>query len=151
MANVTNSSIKERSDMDELKTPPRGFVQLQGISPAEDDIGPFYYLKEEASLRCGFLVRSKNCNGLGTVHGGVLMSFADYSSTMSALQGVKENCATVSFNCQFIASARLNDWIEATAEVIQRTGSLCFLTGKVFLDYQPILTFQSVVKRLPKP
>ena len=137
--------------MDELKTPPRGFVQLQGISPAEDDIGPFYYLKDGASLRCGFRVRSKNCNGLGTVHGGVLMSFADYSSTMSALRGIKENCATVSFNCQFMASARLDDWLEATAEVIQRTRSLCFLTGKVFLDGQPILTFQSVVKRLQKP
>ena len=137
--------------MEKLETPPNGFLQLKGISPAEDDIGPFYYLKDRAGLRCGFRVRRKNCNGLGTVHGGVLMSFADYSSTMSALRGVKENCATVSFNCQFIASARLGDWIEATAEVIQRTRSLCFLTGKVFLDDLPILTFQSVVKRLSKP
>ena len=136
--------------MDKLKTPPSGFSQLKGISPAEDDIGPFYYLKEGPDLRCGFLVRSKNCNGLGTVHGGVLMSFADYSSTMSALRGVQENCATISFNCQFLASARLGDWIEATAEVVQRTRSLCFLTGKVILDDLPILTFQTVVKRLSK-
>jgi len=136
--------------MEETKPPPAGFSQLKGVSPAEDDIGPFYYLKEEVGLRCGFWVRRKNSNGLGTAHGGVLMSFADYASTMVALQGVKESCATVSFNCQFMASARLDDWVEATAEIVRRTGSMCFLTGRIVVQDSPILTFQSVVKRLPK-
>ena len=136
--------------MEELKSPPTGFLQLKGVSPAEDEIGPFYYRKSELGLECGFRVKRKNCNGLGTAHGGVLMSFADYSATMVALQGIKENCATVSFNCQFIASARLDDWVEAETEVVRRTRSMCFLTGKLVLEDRSILTFQSVVKRLSK-
>ena len=62
---------------------PEGYKQLAGVSPAEDDIGPFYYRREGDSLRLGFRVAAKNCNGIGTAHGGVLMTFADYASTIA--------------------------------------------------------------------
>ncbi len=133
-----------------IRKPLKGYRQLKGVSPAEDDIGPFYYAKDKRGFRCGFWVRDKNCNGLGTAHGGVLMSFADYAVTMTALNGVKENCATVSFNCNFIASAYKGDWVDAEAEVIKRTRTMCFLKGDLLVKESVIMTFQSVVKRLPK-
>jgi len=130
---------------------PEGFKQLAGVSPAEDDIGPFYYKKTGAGLQLGFRARKKNCNGLGTVHGGVLMCFADYAATMLALSGVKENCATISFTSDFMAAAKLGDWVEANGVVVKRTGSLTFLRGQLLVGEDLVLSFQAVMRRLKKP
>ncbi|MEM0955227.1 MAG: PaaI family thioesterase [Pseudomonadota bacterium] len=133
------------------KPVPEGYRTLEGLSPAEDHIGPFYYLKSDAGLRLGFRPGPLSCNGLGTVHGGILMAFADYAVTMLALSGVRENCTTVSFTSHFIASARSGDWIEAQGDVVKRTGSMTFVDGTLNADDAAILSFQAVVKRLRKP
>lgn len=130
---------------------PQGFKQLAGVSPAEDDIGPFYYKKSDTGLQLGFHAQHKNCNGLGTVHGGVLMCFADYAATMLALSGVKENCATISFTSDFMAAAKLGDWISANGVVVKRTGSLTFLRGQLQVGEELVLSFQGVMRRLKKP
>jgi uncharacterized protein (TIGR00369 family) len=130
---------------------PEGYKSLSGISPAEDHIGPFYYRKSEQGLSLGFRAMAHNCNGIDTVHGGVLMAFADYAVTMLALSGVKENCTSISFSSDFIAAARLGDWVEARGEVVRRTGSMTFVSGRLFSGDTVVLTFQSVVRRLKKP
>jgi uncharacterized protein (TIGR00369 family) len=130
---------------------PEGYKSLTGISPAEDHIGPFYYQKGEQGLKLGFRAQPHNCNGIDTVHGGVLMAFADYAVTMLALSGVKENCITISFSSDFIAAARLGDWVEAKGELVRRTGSMTFVNGRLFTGDAVILTFQAVVRRLKKP
>jgi uncharacterized protein (TIGR00369 family) len=128
-----------------------GYKTLTGVSPAEDSIGPFYYRKSEDGLELGFRARQDNCNGIGTVHGGVLMCFADYVVTMLALSGVKENCATISFNSDFISAAKLGDWVEGHGEVTRRTGSMTFVSGRLSVDGERVLSFQAVVRRLKKP
>lgn len=130
---------------------PQGYKQLAGASPAEDEIGPFYYNKADSGLRMGFFAQHKNCNGLGTVHGGVLMCFADYAATMLALSGVRENCATISFSSDFMAGAKLGDWVEAGGEVVKRTGTLTFLRGQLSVGDELLMSFQAVMRRLKKP
>lgn len=130
---------------------PEGFKTLAGLSPAEDHLGPFYYRKTDDGLVMGFRAETKNCNGIGTVHGGVLMAFADYAVTMLALSGVKENCTTISFSSDFISAARDGDWVEASGEVVRRTGSMTFVSGRLSVGDNVVLTFQTVVKRLKKP
>ncbi len=130
---------------------PEGYKTLAGISPAEDYMGPFYYRKTDGGLRMGFRARRDNCNGIGSVHGGVLMAFADYAVTMLALSGVKENCTTISFSSDFISAARDGDWVEASGEVVRRTGSMTFVSGRLAVGDNVVLTFQAVVKRLKKP
>jgi uncharacterized protein (TIGR00369 family) len=134
-----------------LSEVPQGYKSLTGISPAEDHIGPFYYKKTDAGLRLGFNAAPHNCNGIGTVHGGVLMAFADYVVTMLALSGVKENCTTISFSSDFIAAARLGDWVEGEGEVVKRTGSMTFVHGRLRVGEESVLGFQAVVRRLKKP
>ncbi len=130
---------------------PEGYKCLAGISPAEDHMGPFYYRKTDAGLKMGFRAREHNCNGIKTVHGGTLMAFADYAATMLALSGVKENCSTISFSSDFVAAARLGDWVEGEGEVIRRTGSMTFLNGRLHVDGETVLSFQAVMRRLKKP
>ena len=130
---------------------PEGYKTITGLSPAEDHMGPFFYRRGEEGLVMGFRAAEHNCNGIGTVHGGVLMSFADYTVTMLALSGVKENCTTISFSSDFIAAARQGDWVEGEGEVVKRTGSMTFVNGRLRVEDSVVLTFQAVVRRLKKP
>jgi uncharacterized protein (TIGR00369 family) len=130
-----------------LNIPP-GYKTLTGTSAAEDLNGPFYYSKQEGELKFGFFVSQENCNGLGTVHGGVLMMFADYAATMSALAGVKEHCSTISISTNFIAAARAGDWIEGRCDVLKRTGKMTFVEGKLFVGETLLLSFQAVLRRI---
>ena len=129
---------------------PEGFKTLSTPVRAEDNIGPFYYRKTDAGLTLGFYTEDKHSNAIGSVHGGVLTVFADYAATMVALSGVKENCATVSLTCDFIGAARLGNWIEAQGEVSGRTGSMTFVSGKLTVMNNVIVSFQAVMRRLQK-
>lgn len=129
---------------------PAGFREWRGVSPAEDHMGPFYYRRDDAGLSLGFRVAPHNCNGLGTLHGGVMMSFADYAVTMVALQGVDEHCATVSFHADFVAAAQQGDWVQASVTLSRRSRTLAFLQGELWAGDRLLLNFQSVVRRLPR-
>lgn len=130
---------------------PKGYKHYQGVSPAEDNVGPFYYRKEEGVLQLGMRAEAKHANGMGSVHGGVLLCYADYAATMFALNGVKENCVTISLTSDFLAAARIGDWIEGSGEVIKRTGSMTFIRGLLAVNGDPVLSFQTVLRRLKKP
>ncbi len=142
--------MTEQSAAERLSAPD-GFKEWRGVSPAEDDIGPFFFRKSEGGVEAGFRVQEKNCNGIGTAHGGVMMMFADYAATMVALSGVRENCATISFTSDFVAGAKLGDWVLGSGAVIRRTGSMTFLRGELSVGDQPVLTYQAVMRRLKKP
>ncbi len=127
---------------------PEGFRKLKNGPPAEDWVGPFYYKKSTDGLILGFRAAPRHSNIIGTVHGGVLLFFADYAVIMTAMMGQKESCATVSCSSDFVAGTKLGDWIEAQAEVSRRTGSLIFVTGRIYCGDKTLLNFQSVVRRL---
>jgi uncharacterized protein (TIGR00369 family) len=127
---------------------PEGFRTLENGPPAEDCVGPFYYKKSTEGLILGFRAEQHQANNIGTVHGGVMQFFADYAVIMTAMMGQKESCATVSCSNDFVSGARLGDWVEARAEVTRRTGSLIFLTGRIYCEDKTLLNFQAIVRRL---
>ena len=130
---------------------PEGYRSLPGLSPAVDHIGPFYYRKTAQGLLLGFAAEAHHCNAIGTVHGGVLMCFADDVATMLALSGVREKkCTTVSFNSEFISAAKQGDWVEGRGEVVRRGGTLIFVRGELLVEERVVMTFQSVLRRLGK-
>ena len=129
---------------------PEGYKHYQGVSPAEDNIGPFYYRKLGGELLLGMRAGEQHANGHGAVHGGVLLAYADYAATMLALSGVKETCVTISLNSDFLAAAQIGDWIAGSGVVVKRTGSLTFLRGELAVAGNPVLSFQSVLRRLKR-
>ncbi len=129
-----------------------GYSTDVAFDPAEDHIGPFYYKVADGKLKYAFLATQQHCNEHGMVHGGVLMTFADYCLCMEATNHYQdENCVTVSFNCEFVWGGQMGDLIESTAEIIRQTGSMTFVRGQVFSGEDTILTYSSVVKRLRNP
>lgn len=128
---------------------PEEYQTDEGFDPCEDHIGPFYYKRDGDRFRYAFRVEDQHCNTHGIVHGGVLMTFADYALCMEATSHyADESCITVSFSCEFVSAARLGSLVECTANVTRKTGSLTFVTGEVMEKEDVIFTFSAVVKRL---
>ena len=131
-------------------TVPDGYRHYSGPSAAEDNIGPFFYRKNGDRLDLLMLAGDKHANGMGAVHGGVLLAYADYVATMLALQGVDEHCLTVSLNSDFLAGARVGDRIEGGGEIVRRTRTMTFIRGQLAVAGEPVLAFQAVLRRVPK-
>jgi len=88
-------------------------------------------------------------NGGGTIHGGALMSFADFSLfsiAHSELRDVK--AVTLTCNCEFISAGGLDGWVESQGEVLRETRSIIFVRGLVTQASQPLLAFSGALKKI---
>ena len=130
---------------------PESYRTDPGHDPAEDNIGPFHYKETEDGYRFAFAASDRHCNVTDIVHGGVLMTFADFSACIEATDNYsEENCVTISFSCEFLAAGRKGSLIECRVSLNRRTGSMAFATGEVYSGNEVLLTFSSVMKRLKK-
>ena len=126
-----------------------GYSQWEGVDPFEDYIGPLFYKEEDGIYRCAFVVAGKHVNGQGGLHGGMMMSFADYALFMFARNYLAGGRAvTVTFNAEFASVALEGEFVEATGEVVHETRGMLFMRGSIFSDDRVILNFSSVLKKL---
>ena len=119
--------------------------------PFELSAGPFYYRRDEEGVPvCAFRALPKQLNGLGIVHGGCLMSFADFSLFGIAQEALAPSGhgVTVAFTSEFLGPAREGEYVEARGEVLRSGGSLLFVRGVVTADGRPCLNFSGTLKRL---
>ena len=130
---------------------PDGYSTDATFDPAEDHIGPFYFKKVDDQWRFAFVAETRHCNAFDMIHGGVLMTFADFCLCLEATDHyAEESCVTVSFNCEFVAAGRKGDLVESTAELVRKTRSMAFVRGTVFSAEQTLLAYSAVVKLLKK-
>jgi uncharacterized protein (TIGR00369 family) len=95
-------------------------------------IGPLFIRHAQAGPRFAFRAASKHTNARGVVHGGVLLSFADQTLGLAVQHAVGSvDVATVSLNCDLVASARPGDLIEGEATVTRITRRLIFVKGRL--------------------
>jgi uncharacterized protein (TIGR00369 family) len=95
--------------------------------------GPVWRLPVEGDIRrYALVVAGKHMNGSGSLHGGVLMTFADIamSQTARAASGA-QSCRTVSLTCDFIGPGKLGDVIEARVRVARQTRTMIFLSAEI--------------------
>jgi uncharacterized protein (TIGR00369 family) len=118
----------------------------------EDRTGPFYFRDEaDGSVRCAFRAAQQHMNGSGAMHGGCIMTFADYALFMIGHKAMENgNAVTVSLNGEFVGPAHLGELVEATGEVVRAGGSLIFMRGKIEAAGRPVMTFSGVVKRVKR-
>src|SRR6185312_8789943 len=95
--------------------------------------GPFWRLADEGGAkRYALLVEQKHMNRSGSLHGGVLMTFADIamSQTSRAVSGAP-TCSTVSLSCDFTGPGKLGDVIIARVRVTRQTRTMVFLSAEL--------------------
>jgi len=126
---------------------PTGYRHWVG-DKAEDAIGPFFFYMDGDSPRTAFRVEARHCNAHDSVHGGILMTFADYTLCLGANAGTSESVATVSLNCEFTAPAFTGAIVKGECEVIRRGGSIVFTRCDLKVDDQVVLVASAVIKRI---
>jgi acyl-coenzyme A thioesterase PaaI-like protein len=86
---------------------------------------------------------------MGTVHGGVLMTFADYTLCAVGKTGSDdESIVTVSLTTEFLLPATAGVWLTGTGTIHRRTGSLVFVQGRLCQGDDVVLTFSGIGKRI---
>lgn len=113
--------------------------------------GPFYRLPDDGDVRrFAFVALDKHMNSVGTVHGGLLMTFADISMgrTSRLVSGAK-SCSTVALNCDFVGPGRLGDLIEARVRATRQTRTLVFLSAEIAAPGRIVMTASGLWKIMP--
>jgi uncharacterized protein (TIGR00369 family) len=112
-------------------------------------LGPFCFRVDDGRVRCAFQPRREHLNFSGAVHGGALMSFADFSLfaiAHNALRGVK--AVTLTCNSEFLSAGDTDAVIEAQGEVLRETRSLIFVRGLITQASRPLLAFSGTLKKI---
>ncbi len=110
-------------------------------------VGPIYRLSldpDGMGGRFAFIAEPKHMNSAGSVHGGMLMTFADVAMSQITRAGVPRATpakagGTVSLTADFVGPGRLGDMIEAEVRVTRRTRTLAFMSADIFCGDRPIL------------
>ena len=113
-------------------------------------LGPFCFKMADEKVRCAFQPRPDHLNIGGKIHGGALMSFADFSlfcfAHKALADGVK--AVTLTCNCEFLSAGELDGWIEAEGEVLRETRSLIFVRGLITQRGRAVLAFSGALKKI---
>jgi len=117
---------------------------------AEDHIGPFFFTMEGERPHTAFRAAAHHCNGHDSVHGGVLMAFADYTLCLGANGGESESVVTVSCNSEFTAPAFKGALIHGRGEVVRRGASMVFVRCELMVEDSVVLMASAVIKRIRK-
>ncbi|MBW8813254.1 MAG: PaaI family thioesterase [Caulobacterales bacterium] len=127
-----------------------GWSCYPGGDPFEDLAGPFYFRTEPDGRRvCAFRAERKHMNGGGFLHGGCVMTFADFSLFAlagDAIDGARTVTAT--FNGEFVGTAHEGDLVECRGEVVKAGRSMVFLRGLITCAGEPVMSFSSVLKKM---
>ena len=123
---------------------------LYGEDPFEDLTGPFYYRRDDdGRLVCAFKAEKKHMNGGDFMHGGCMMTFADYALFIIAMDAPEgAGAVTASFNGEFVDAVREGEIVEARGEVVRGGASLIFIRGLMTSGERPIFNFSAILKRV---
>ena len=128
----------------------KGWLTWGGEAFEHDTAGPFYFKTDEQDVVAAFRAQSKHMNQGGVVHGGCLMTFADFSLFAFAAKELGEGGygLTVAFTSEFLSGAKEGQLLEARGDVLRAGGSLIFVRGVITADGTPCLNYSATLKRL---
>ena len=108
-----------------------GYALYDPPDPFEDHVGPFWFRKDNGVAHCRMAPDQRHLNSGGMVHGGLLMSFADYALATAAGATEGKFALTAALTCQFLSAGRPGAPIEAQAEEVRAGKTLSFVRGTV--------------------
>ena len=85
---------------------PAGYHPYGYGDPFEDCVGPLGYKVDAGRISFVFEAQPHHRDSSDSLHGGMLMTFADYAVCLTAVwDQLGEKCVTVSFNCEFVSAS----------------------------------------------
>jgi len=126
-----------------------GWSTWIGGDPFEDQAGPFYWRADaDGRLRSAFRAEPRHMNGGGFMHGGCIMTFADYSLFVLAREALADSFGvTATFSSEFVGSVHVGDLVECTGEIVKAGRSLIFVRGLITTGGEPVMSFSGTIKK----
>ena len=118
----------------------------------ETRAGPFYYrVDENGEAVCAFRAEQRHMNGGGFMHGGCLMTFADFALFSIAHEELRDNFAvTLQMGCEFLDPVSVGQWMEARGEVTRAGGKTIFVRGTITADGKPVFAFTGIIRKVAR-
>ena len=119
--------------------------------PYENRSGPFFMRRvEDGSYVSAFRAEDRHMNGGGFMHGGCLMTFADFALFAIANDefGQDEHAVTMNLSGDFLGPIKPGALVEARGEVTRGGGKTIFIRGIVTGDGSPALSFTGIIRKL---
>lgn len=126
-----------------------GWQFWQG-DPFETRSGPFFYRREDdGSYTSAFRAEARHMNGGGFMHGGCLLTFADFALFAIATDVLNgDHAVTLNLAGDFLGAVSEGALVEARGEVTRGGGKTIFVRGLVTADGAPALSFTGIIRRL---
>jgi uncharacterized protein (TIGR00369 family) len=115
---------------------PEGFEPHFKRSPVTDPWEPLFSRRCERIVQLGLWVRHAHCNSRGFLHGGVIAALADNAMGMSCVLSshAARSALTVSLNLDYVATARIGQWLQIDPRVVKTGSTLGFVDALVSAD-----------------
>ncbi len=132
--------------MEKLKASGWTLVETSGFISL---VGPLWQRVVNGEHEYALLAQDKHHNRRGLVQGGLLMTFADRSSGMTAryVSG-RPTLATVQMDTHFVDSAKIGEILVSKPRVVRATRSLIFTSTEITADKRCIAMASGVFKIL---
>jgi uncharacterized protein (TIGR00369 family) len=115
-------------------------------------VGPFWFRGDAENHEVGMLVEDRHTNShIGTLHGGVVMTFADIGlgSAMSKVLGEKaRGFVTLSLQTQFVSVARVGEFISCKPEIVRQARDVVFIRGLIKVGDKTIASAEGLWKQM---
>ena len=120
--------------------------------PFESRSGPVYYRQEaDGGVVSAFRAEPRHMNGGGFMHGGCLMTFADFALFAIATKELEGNHAvTLTLSGDFLDPAYSGQLMEARGEVTRAGGKTIFVRGLITGDGKPVFAFNGIIRKIRK-
>jgi uncharacterized protein (TIGR00369 family) len=131
---------------------PEGYRRMNWFRGFGNQIGPLYErIGPGEDYTRAFLVGEHHTNGMMNCHGGMLMAFADTAFGHAVTMRARDNYwVTIRLVCDFIASAKVGDWVEGTGEVAGVEDDIYTIKGRIWCGDNMIMTGTGIFKTVGK-
>lgn len=120
-------------------TVPEGFEPHYRKSPVTDAWEPLFSRRTDDALQIGLRVAEAHTNSRGFAHGGLISALADNAMGLSCGLGLEGagGLLTVNLALDFLAVAKIGQWLQIEPVVVKRGRGLCFAQALITADGKP--------------
>jgi uncharacterized protein (TIGR00369 family) len=116
-----------------IEAVPDGFVSLPTGLGFTDNLQPCFRRIEGEAVSFGLVVAKQHGNVMGICHGGVLVTLADVTAAtgVNVARGTRAGSPTINLSVDFIAAARMGQWIQADVHSVTVKRRFGFCSGLI--------------------
>lgn len=118
----------------------------------ETRAGPFYMRRDDNGRSVSaFRAEARHMNGAGFMHGGCMMTFADFALFSIAHTELGQTYGvTLNLSGDFLGPIAVGQLVEARGEVTRGGGKTIFVRGMITGDGTPALSFTGIIRKITR-